>query len=150
MSKQLDPLVVASYFCKLSEYTDTNLKIQKLLYITEMAYVGINEGEAPLFSKDFEAWQYGPVIPDIYYDLREFGKKPIPKSFFDENKKLENEPIRRFLIHIYDTFGIRSAGRLVDYVHVENGAWEKAYLKCIGTLIEYQDIVEEHHFRKSF
>ena len=53
----------------------TNLQLQKILYYIQGEYLAIyNE---PLFDNDMEAWDYGPVIPDVYYEYKHFVSDPI-------------------------------------------------------------------------
>lgn len=46
----------------------TEMKLHKLLYFTQReAYILTR---APLFDEDFQAWQYGPVLPSIRSNYR--------------------------------------------------------------------------------
>lgn len=98
------------------------MKLQKLLYYAQgfaLAILG-----RPLFQEDFEAWQYGPVIPSVYQRYKELGNKAIPKvdlESFDrytpDEKKLLNE--------VYTVFGQYSAWALSDMTH-ETPPWKDA------------------------
>lgn len=59
----------------------THLKVQKLVFIAHGWYLAIT-GE-PLIEEDIEAWPLGPVIPDLYHELKRYGqnivKEPIIK-----------------------------------------------------------------------
>ena len=48
----------------------TNLKLQKLLYYLQGYYLAVFE--KPLFDVEIEAWQYGPVVPNAYYEFNAF------------------------------------------------------------------------------
>jgi uncharacterized phage-associated protein len=53
------------------------MKLQKLVYLTNgwhMLFFG-----QPLISADIEAWRYGPVIPDLYREFKEFKGSPITR-----------------------------------------------------------------------
>ncbi|WP_342276970.1 Panacea domain-containing protein [Spiroplasma endosymbiont of Nebria brevicollis] len=60
----------------------SNLKIQKLLYFIEANF--LKKYNTQLFSNDYYVWEYGPVIPELYKQLKKFGKNPI---FYEEFKK---------------------------------------------------------------
>lgn len=47
----------------------TNLKLQKLLYYAQGHYLA--EFEKPLFSAEFLAWTHGPVIFEVYRNIRQ-------------------------------------------------------------------------------
>lgn len=49
----------------------SNLQLQKILYFCQLESYR-NTGE-PLFSDDFEAWRYGPVVPSVYSLFSIFG-----------------------------------------------------------------------------
>lgn len=58
--------------------TVTPLKLQKLVYIAHGWSLGLTA--KPLVSDEHpEAWQYGPVFPNLYHEFKEFGKGPVTK-----------------------------------------------------------------------
>lgn len=54
----------------------TPMKLQKLCYYAQGIYMATQDGE-PLFEEDFEAWTYGPVIPALYDEYKEYGWRSI-------------------------------------------------------------------------
>ena len=73
-----DALEIAKYIidrCYRIGKPVTNLKLQKLLYFIQIeSYRMDNE---PLFFNDIVAWQFGPVVTDVYYEYNMFGGSPI-------------------------------------------------------------------------
>src|SRR5260370_7382775 len=51
------------------------LQMQKLLYLAQGWTLGLT-GD-PLFREPIEAWEYGPVVPEIYHSVKMFGASPI-------------------------------------------------------------------------
>jgi uncharacterized phage-associated protein len=51
------------------------LKLQKLLFYAHAWYLAFHD--KPLFEEDFEAWPWGPVVRDIYFQTARFGRSPI-------------------------------------------------------------------------
>ena len=49
----------------------SNLQLQKILYYLQVYFIQ-HEG-IPLFEDEIEAWQFGPVIPEVYYEYCGFG-----------------------------------------------------------------------------
>ena len=52
----------------------SNLQLQKILYYIQRDF--LKQGE-PAFSDTIEAWQFGPVVPNVYYYYCGFGAMPI-------------------------------------------------------------------------
>ena len=75
-----------------SEYTITNLKLQKILYYIAGVYAGVNH--EPLFTEEIEAWQYGPVIRSVYIQYCRWGSltlyqdKPIDLNLQTDDMQL--------------------------------------------------------------
>ena len=71
----------------------SNLKLQKVLYYVQAAFLIKNES---LFIDQISAWRYGPVVEDVYYYFRINANRPIdekvPNAYFseidDESKKI--------------------------------------------------------------
>ena len=74
-----DALDVAEYILHYCENElqrpISNLRLQKILYYIQGVYLSNNH--EPLFDNDIEAWDYGPVIPDVYYAYNCFIGNPI-------------------------------------------------------------------------
>lgn len=74
-----DVLDVARYVINYSNekgYGCSNLKLQKLLYLTQAYFLISTNG--PLFLNEIQAWDFGPVIPDAYHEFKRFGAGDIP------------------------------------------------------------------------
>jgi len=85
----ISALQAARKICELSKWTVTNLKLQKILYIAHMVYMGRNK--KPLIFEQFEAWDYGPVVNSLYHYVKIFGDQPIKKSIFYDVEDVSNE-----------------------------------------------------------
>ena len=68
-------LLVADYILATSSVPLTPMQSNKLSYISHGFTLAL-ENEA-LFLDRVEAWKYGPVIPTIYYALREYGGNDV-------------------------------------------------------------------------
>ena len=54
-----------------------NLKLQKLLYYAQAVHLVRTENKEALFENQIQAWQYGPVVPDVYRIYKSHGVEPI-------------------------------------------------------------------------
>lgn len=53
----------------------TPMKLQKLIYFAHGLHLARHQ--QPLIREPVQAWTYGPVIPDIYYQFKRWGNNPI-------------------------------------------------------------------------
>ena len=121
-----DARQVANWFVARAQREGRTLSIMSLLKLTYIAHGWHLEIEnAPLFSNRIEAWQYGPVIPDVYNDFRKQGvavrstAHTVPQCEFDP----EDEAL---LDQVWNIYGKLPPFRLSDMTHVANGPWDVA------------------------
>lgn len=105
-----------------AENTDlTPLKVQKLLYYAKGVFMS-NSGGVPLFLEHMQAWSQGPVVPEVYHDLKRFGRNPIdPDQFvsddFDWDKFAQVEDS---LVETWQRYAVYSAWALRNKTHQES------------------------------
>ena len=94
----------------------SNLKLQKLLYYSQGFHLAIFD--KPLFTEKVKAWQYGPVVEEIYNEFSEYsyGAIPIPRRI---STKMFTEEQKNLLKEIYEVYGQFSALRLMQMTHSE-------------------------------
>ncbi|TDE42226.1 DUF4065 domain-containing protein [Flavobacterium rhamnosiphilum] len=68
--------------------TVSHKKLQKLLFYVDAWHL-VNFGE-PLLEEDFQAWMHGPVVPELYHQLKEFGFNNL-KVINDEEETVDKE-----------------------------------------------------------
>ncbi|MER9438361.1 type II toxin-antitoxin system antitoxin SocA domain-containing protein [Mesorhizobium sp. M0618] len=120
----------------------SNLKLQKLLYLAHMFELA--KGNGPLAGREFEAWDYGPVEPDLYHKLKAYGGGAVPDIFYSEpyvEGTSELDSIRQ----VVNQVGRASPARLVAITHWNGGAWSKNYVPDARRIrIPDEDIIEEY------
>lgn len=103
----------------------SNMKLQKLLYYCQgwhMAAFG-----RPLFSERIEAWEHGPVVPDIYHRFKHFGSQAIPPELADRARAGSiSFEARRVVDDVWDRYGEMHAARLRNKTHKER-PWRDAF-----------------------
>jgi hypothetical protein len=70
---------VARFFLSVTDPEDndvSNLKLQKLCYYAQGLCTAMRG--APLFADRIEAWDHGPVVPNLYHQYKQYGSQPIP------------------------------------------------------------------------
>lgn len=128
--KEITPTDVLGVFLTLQEFdgdsgdTISNMKAQKMLYYAQGWHLA--KFGSQLFQDEFEAWQYGPVIPVVWGKLKEFGSDQIilKDEEFDINKFSEGQ--RDLLVSVYKTYGQFTAWKLRDMTH-EESPWKDVF-----------------------
>ena len=141
----MSALRAAATLAEACDWTLSNLQIHKLLYIAQMFHMGENDG-ATIFQDDFEAWQLGPVIPQIYGTAKMFGKKPVTTLFTD--KRLLDGTGKEVIERVANDMPDKRPWKLVSITHWNGGAWAKHYAENeFGCVIPKEDILDEYRAR---
>lgn len=130
---------VANEFLKLA-YADrkpvTPLKMQKLVYFAHGWYLAITG--RPLLAEPIQAWKYGPVIPTLYQEFKEFGDEPIqfPAMIFvpgrgktvasltDEGDPAEVALALQVIRRVWNEYSKLTAEQLSAITHDEGSPWD--------------------------
>ena len=129
--------------CIRADWSLSNLQIQKLLYIAHTYHLGAyNE---PLVLGRFEAWDYGPVHPQLYHYLKVFGALPVEGFFKPYTAVSDDTPEAESIDMVVDALGNESPTKLVTITHREHGAWAINYSTHIKNIISNEDILEEYN-----
>lgn len=133
-------LAVANEFIRRSiddERPITQMKAQKLVYLAHgWSLAGLNE---PLVEDQFQAWEFGPVIPNLYAALRRYGRAPIreplrwgadtPFNFDDDGEAFEEmTPNEQAVVDfVWETYGEYPAFQLSALTHQPGTPWSNAF-----------------------
>lgn len=97
----------------------SNLQLQKFLYFLWIEYY--KKYKEYLFSDTFGAWQFGPVISDVYDEFCSYGGYPITKKF-SESKICDKD--KSFIEEFVDNYNEITPYELVEMSHHSGGAWD--------------------------
>ncbi len=131
---------VAKYFVKKSyekKFDEglidgvTNLKLQKLLYFAQAAKL-VRDKE-PLFNESILAWKYGPVVGELYHELKKYGSDIIPEDYAADMSDISKDD-QVILDQIWNKLSEASASRLVEITH-RHAPWKDAFEKEEGSEI---------------
>jgi uncharacterized phage-associated protein len=137
----------------------SNLALNKIIYFAHAWFLAIHS--RPLVDSPFEAWQFGPVHPQVYRQMKRYGDRPITGRMTridietgqdvlfevalgsDEQDHIEK--ITRF-------YGVRSAAWLVDATHEPGAPWDQVWSAaeakpCPGMIIP-DDLTESYYRNK--
>jgi uncharacterized phage-associated protein len=95
----------------------THLKLQKLLYYAQGFHLAMHGGE-PLFDEPIEAWDHGPVVPQIYQTFKDYANNPIARPEALDPQDYAPE-VRELLDTVQRIYGQFTASKLRDLTHQE-------------------------------
>ena len=101
--------------------TVSNLRLQKLLYFVQAQFI-VQKG-SPCFTQRMEAWDYGPVVPEVYHAYKFFGSNAIPCT---KNSARIDEADKALIDSMLDSCSEYSTSTLVDMTHAQD-PWKVAY-----------------------
>ncbi|WP_127144916.1 Panacea domain-containing protein [Pelagibacterium montanilacus] len=138
----------ARSLCEMRDWNVTNLELQKVLYIAHMIHLG--ETGTPLIREGFEAWDYGPVEPNLYHRAKSFGSSPVRNVFHWEKPVPKGSTYEGALEEADELTQGMSASKLIAVTHWEEGAWYKVYdPEQRGIKIPDPFIMQEYHDRST-
>jgi uncharacterized phage-associated protein len=100
----------------------TNMALQKLVYITNAYHLAIFD--EPLIYNSIKAWQWGPVIPDLYDPLRRWGSGVVNKKISYEGKGLLSKNQKLLVKTVYDSYGHKTGLILATITHCKGSPWD--------------------------
>lgn len=123
----------------------SNLRLQKLLYFLWVGYY--RETNKSLFADNMYAWQFGPVVPEVYYEYCSYGGRPINLYCEIEIQSPDEKIIKKIL----DKYKSIPVNQLVEWTHKVGTAWYIVFDEGRGnkkvipfSLIKEKDIGEEY------
>ena len=148
------PIAVARFILGEADKQGVTLTPMKLLKITYLAHgwmLGLHG--IPLIRGPVEAWQYGPVFPELYGAIKHLGAEAVTLSDLPEQKtevfEAETTEVMRDSVERY---GPLSTAELSSLSDAPSSPWELTYRKggrrrrIPGELIKfyYQKMLELH------
>ncbi len=123
----------------------TNLQLVKMLYVAQgMSLAIFNK---PLFDDDrIEAWRYGPVIPSIYHEFKQFKDNPIEsKSICQdcdeyEEPELVDERKKNVVLLTWKLYKDIPAERLIQLTHKAGTPWDVTDKRRMNETIDNEAI----------
>lgn len=116
----------------------TNLRLQKLLYFIQVAF--LLDYDEVAFTENIEAWPYGPVVPDVYFDYK-YGR-------IEENDSVVlKENLEQTILEIMNLFKDWNDFEIVDLTH-EYEVWRTKYESIFGNKIISSNELKEYHLER--
>lgn len=124
-----DVIMVADTILKIAKREHVSLTPMQLVKICFIAHgwsLGLRS--KPLFLNKIEAWEYGPIIPDLYKATKTHGKQVIPLDKIGDVNKIDVESEDfNFMVKVFEKYG-RLDGVTLSYdTHKAGSPWSQAY-----------------------
>lgn len=110
------------------------MKLQKLLFYAHAWHLALKD--APLFDEDFEAWPWGPVVRDVYFQTKDYGRSPVtrqlteirrtgpnPLDFTFVPTRVTDDKVRDFIRQVWDVHKLYTGIRLSNATHAPGEPW---------------------------
>jgi len=134
------------------------MQLQKLVYFSHGWNLAVT-GE-PLVSDAVEAWDFGPVFPELYHHAKFFGAATIDRPlttgdssaarFFGGTDKGEiysaslDVTQSTILAHVWSRYGNLSAFQMSNLTHAPGTPWYEAYTTTGRNTGISNDVIRQH------
>lgn len=134
-------LDIAAYiiaYCKSNNFVISNLRLQKILYFIQAEFL-VATGN-PCFREDIQAWDFGPVIPEVYQVYKFYGSSNIPDVYDGSNTfSFIKDKDKRIIQEMIEECNKFSAIELVNITH-NQAPWKDVFIKYQNNKIENEEI----------
>lgn len=107
--------------CTKENVPISNLQLQKILYYIQKEF--LHKRGTIAFNDSIEAWQFGPVVPRVYYFFSGAGSMPILMQY---NIKIGKDD-KKLIDSIVEEKRSLNPWEMVEDTHRPNGAWDSIY-----------------------
>lgn len=103
--------------------TFTPMQLIKLVYLAHGWMLALYN--RPLTDETIEAWQYGPVIPDLYHAIKQYRGNPV--QTIDCEDAILDDDASDVIDQVYQQYGHLNGIKLSMVTHEKNSPWEKTW-----------------------
>lgn len=141
-------LAVANEFIKLSLLANdgphevTNMKLQKLVYIAHGYLLGLTD--RPLINNDIHAFEWGPVIPVLYKNLKSYGDKKIENLITTEDPGPTDALSKAVIDRVWSDYGHADGLSLSRLTHKPDTPWSKTWAVSKHGVIK-NDLIRDYY-----
>lgn len=142
-----DARIVANRFLDLARESGrplTPMQLLKLVYIAHGWMLGLTS--RPLIDQQVEAWQYGPVIRDLYNSTRGYGRSPIMSPIPGVVGSLDSGQ-QDMIRQVYDIYGKMDGIALSNITHMPDTPWDNTYKPGTFGRVIKNDVIAAHYRR---
>ncbi len=120
----------------------TPMKILKLVYVAHGWHLGWKE--KPLIYDPIMAWRYGPVIPNLYHEVKEYRSRGITSkirsAFESVYKQRLDDDTASFLNMIWEHYKSFTAFEMSSLTHQKGSPWDRVREKTTNAALRTRSI----------
>lgn len=142
--------------CDAAQRDLTHVALQKIVYFCHA--ITLKALGRPLVREQFEAWQYGPVLPYVFQEFKDCGASPIRKRATRLDKETGRREIAKaeldselesLLTDVVHAYGGLDAFALVQMSHAVDGPWYQVWNdKALRPGMKISNDTIKEHFSK--
>jgi uncharacterized phage-associated protein len=142
--------IIANEFIRLAKEKNKpleNMQVQQLVYVAHGFHLALLG--SPIFFNHTHAWQWGPVIPNLYKKLQRYSCGivesciKIPK---DQQKELSEDSLA--IVHgVFLSYSKYTGGELLSLSHQPESPWKVVWDKNPFSIIP-NELIQEHYKKK--
>ena len=134
----ISAILAGDYIIASGQGRYTPMEVLKLAYIGNGFTLAVND--EPLFHDRIEAWEHGPVIPNLYQVIKQHGLLPIPRLYLtgypvgSEASIQEREAMgrmmganRQVLDQVLEAYSGADGDMLSSIAHSRGSPWDQVY-----------------------
>ena len=142
--RRYDARQIGNYFIRQAHSRRQQVSIMHVLKLVYMAHGWtLALLDRPLINDQVEAWEYGPVIPSLYWAHRPDGIYNVqPLEIYEEPLESEVEAILYRVDEMYEGL---SAAQLSRLTHIPGGPWAKIYRPGAKFRVIPDSLIAEHY-----
>jgi uncharacterized phage-associated protein len=124
----------------------SNMQLQKLVFFAHGVHLaGFDE---PLINEPVKAWDFGPVIPDLYEELRKFGRDKVSPNLAPELRDtfVADAQADQAIMAVWEAYRKHTASQLSQITHLPKTPWDQIWNQPNGryTVIP-NEIIKEYY-----
>lgn len=117
------------------------MQVLKLVYLCHGWMLGLYN--RPLIKEPVEAWQYGPVVRDLYKSVKKFRSSPV-EGPLSRNKEDFDEQEKDIMDQVIEMYGDFSGLALSRLTHEPGTPWYRTWNSGDRYNIISNDLIEDH------
>lgn len=139
-------LSVANKLLQLAKADNGNtlnpMQLIKLTYLCHGWMLGAYN--RPLISENVKAWKYGPVISELYSEIKQFRDQPVKVNALEGCLDNFDHHEDHMIGQIYKRYGRKTGSYLSGLTHKKGTPWELTFKRHRNDDVISNDLIEEH------
>ncbi len=142
--------IIANEFITLAQQEGkklTNMQLQKLVYIAQGYNLALLD--QCLYFNNTHAWQWGPVIPNLYKKLQRYGPGFVSNRINILKDVVSSIPVKskEIIAAVWDSYGSYTGEQLSSITHQSDSPWSVTWAEKRFSIIPIKRITD-HYLKK--